>query len=105
MKIEVLKTGHTYKVGHFVNPEESSTIQFVDKEPNPENPTQLDLVSDGVTNEDLITVLIWRLNYLQSKFGCREKAMAITKLDEALLWLEKRTRDRVARGVEGQQKP
>lgn len=105
MQIQILKPGHTYKVGHFVNPEQSSTIQFVDKEPNPENPTQLDLISDGVTNEDLITVLIDRMNYLQGKFPCRENALAITKLDEALLWLEKRTRDREARGVEGQHKP
>jgi hypothetical protein len=41
------------------------------------------------------------MNGLQAKFPCRENALAITKLDEALLWLEKRTRDRVARGVEG----
>lgn len=38
---------------------------------------------------------------LNAKFPCRENAMAITKLDEALLWLEKRKNDRVARGVEG----
>lgn len=31
----------------------------------------------------------------------RENAVAITKLDEALMWLEKRTKDRVKRGVEG----
>lgn len=31
----------------------------------------------------------------------RETSMAITKLDEALMWLEKRTKDRNARGVEG----
>ena len=35
------------------------------------------------------------------KFKCRENAMAITKLDEALLWLNKRTLDRENRKVEG----
>ncbi len=38
---------------------------------------------------------------LNSFFPCRENAMAITKLDEALMWLEKRKKDREARGVEG----
>ena len=33
--------------------------------------------------------------------NCRENSMAITKLDEALMWLKKRKEDRVARGVEG----
>lgn len=38
---------------------------------------------------------------LNAKFPCRENAVAITKLDEALMWLEKRTKDRIARNVEG----
>jgi hypothetical protein len=48
-------------------------------------------------------MLLDRMNYLQSKFPCRENAIAITKLDEALLWLNKRTSDRVKRNVEGKQ--
>jgi len=38
---------------------------------------------------------------LNAKFPCRENAMAITKLDEALMWLAERTKDRGVRGVEG----
>ena len=38
---------------------------------------------------------------LNKNFPCRENAMAITKLDEALMWLEKRTKDRENRNVEG----
>ena len=38
---------------------------------------------------------------LNKNFPCRENAMAITKLDEALMWLEKRTKDREKRQVEG----
>lgn len=38
---------------------------------------------------------------LNKQFPCRENALAITKLDEALHWLEHRKRDREARGVEG----
>ena len=41
------------------------------------------------------------LDGLNKKFPCRENALAITKLDEALLWLLKRKIERVGRGVEG----
>ncbi len=41
------------------------------------------------------------LEKLNQQFPCRENACAITKLDEALMWLEKRKKDREKRGVEG----
>lgn len=44
------------------------------------------------------------LEGLNKNFPCRENSVAITKLDEALMWLEKRTKDRETRGVEGQSK-
>jgi hypothetical protein len=57
---------------------------------------------NGVNNEDLIAMVICRLGHFQnSNFSCRENAMAITKLEEALLWLRKRTMGREQRGVEG----
>ncbi|MDK8193760.1 hypothetical protein QP794_27130 [Paenibacillus sp. UMB7766-LJ446] len=57
---------------------------------------------NGVMNEDLISMVIARLNGFQnSDFRCRENAVAITKLEESLMWLRKRTADREARGVEG----
>jgi hypothetical protein len=57
---------------------------------------------NGVMNEDLIAMIITRLEHFnQSDFRCRENSMAITKLEEALLWLRKRTIGRENRGVEG----
>jgi hypothetical protein len=57
---------------------------------------------NGVMNEDLIAMVITRLEHFQkSEFSCRENALAITKLEEALLWLRKRTMGRENRGVEG----
>lgn len=57
---------------------------------------------NGVCNEDLISMVIERLESFQnSEFKCRENALAITKLEEALLWLRKRTIQRELRGVEG----
>lgn len=57
---------------------------------------------NGVQNEDLLAIVIDRLQGFQSgKFACRDNAIALTKCEEALLWLQKRTRERQARGVEG----
>lgn len=57
---------------------------------------------NGVCNEDLIAMVITRLEHFnQSEFRCRENAVAITKLEESLLWLRKRTMGRESRGVEG----
>jgi hypothetical protein len=57
---------------------------------------------NGVNNEDLIAMVITRLEHFnQTDFRCRENSMAITKLEEALLWLRKRTIGRENRGVEG----
>ena len=57
---------------------------------------------NGVMNEDLIAMVLTRLNFWQTtQFKCRENACAITKLEEALMWLRKRTISRENRGVEG----
>jgi hypothetical protein len=59
-------------------------------------------IPNGVTIEALLAICIDRLNGFQrGKFACRENAVAITHMETALLFLQKRTRDRVARGVEG----
>ena len=57
---------------------------------------------NGCHNEDLIVIVVDRLRDFQSgDFSCRENALAITKLEEALHWLNHRTAARIARGVEG----
>lgn len=62
---------------------------------------ELVTVNDGTTNEEVLEMMIDRMKYLQAKFPCKENACCITHLEEALMWLEKRTKDRVKRGVEG----
>jgi hypothetical protein len=57
---------------------------------------------NGVANEDLLVMVLTRLEGFQnSEFRCRENALAITAIEEALLWLRKRTLGREKRGVEG----
>ena len=55
---------------------------------------------NGAFNEDLIAMVLCRLEHFQkTEFSCRENAVAITKLEEALMWLRKRTLNRMKRGV------
>ena len=64
---------------------------------------------NGAFVEGVIQAAIGRLQFYQTasnkKFACRENALAITKLEEALMWCEKRTRDREEREVEGTHTP
>lgn len=56
---------------------------------------------NGVTNEAVIEGLVQRLQSLNGKFPCRENSLAITKLEEALHWLNARTERRQRQGIEG----
>lgn len=57
---------------------------------------------NGVTQEALLAIVIDRLRSFQKgPYSCRENAIALTKCEEAVMWLNSRTSGRVARGVEG----
>lgn len=56
---------------------------------------------NGTTLEELLRVGIERLTDLNNRFSCEENKTAITKMQEALEYLNKRTEDRGKRGVEG----
>lgn len=99
--MKVLTTGHKYELASFEGGA-PQTIQFIKKKPDLEAGNGvLFTVNDGTTNEEVLRVMIDRLLYLNGKFPCRENAIVITKLEESLMWLNKRTADRQARGVEG----
>lgn len=58
--------------------------------------------TNGLTHEVLLAIIEDRLLGFQSgPYACRENAVALTKVQEAMMWLNKRTADRVDRGVEG----
>lgn len=56
---------------------------------------------NGAFVEGVISAAIGRIQFYQRAFPCRENAIALTHLETALLWLNKRTADREERGVEG----
>lgn len=57
---------------------------------------------NGIQNEDVLNLLLVRMRELNKRFPCRENSLAITKMEEALMWLEQRTALRRQQGVEGQ---
>jgi len=57
---------------------------------------------NGVTHEVLLAVVIDRLRSFQAgPFACKENAEALHHAHVALDWLKSRTKERMARGVEG----
>lgn len=56
---------------------------------------------NGLQVEEALQQCVERLNQYQSEVPCRENAIAITHIETAILWLNKRTEDRQKRGVEG----
>lgn len=57
---------------------------------------------NGAFVETVLAAVLQRIEYYQqSKFRCRENALAITKIEEALHWLNHRTQAREKQQVEG----
>lgn len=56
----------------------------------------------GVLDTDLLEIVRDRLTAFQAgPYACRENACALTHIEEALLWMNKRVEDRITRGVLG----
>lgn len=103
--MKVLIEGHNYELKNVEKEYGYQTIQFIQKkEKIGGEPGELVTVFDGTTNEEVLEMLIHRIEFLQKKNPCRENSIVITKLEESLMWLKKRTSDRVKRNVEGKNK-
>lgn len=101
LKIEVLdepgpgNACHKYSVTPTVGNAIGCLIEFQNG-PLQENPP------NGLSNESLLAIVEDRLFGFQAgEYACRENAIALTHVQDAMMWLQKRTRDRMARGVEG----
>jgi len=83
--------GHQYTITH----QSTDTLNF-----------QLGAVKEagvnGITNESLIAILIHRIAVLNTKFPSKDNGIAIDHLVVAQQALDRRTADRIGRGVEGQ---
>lgn len=56
---------------------------------------------NGVQAVDMLEYVKCLFESLNESFPCRENAITITKIEEAIHWQHARTRDRLNRGVEG----
>jgi hypothetical protein len=62
-----------------------------------------DVGVNGLTDQALLAIVLDRMRGFQSgPYSCRDNAIAITKMEEALMWMGRRYADRATRGVEGQ---
>lgn len=100
---------HLYMIRGF-NTETNSSCPFKERYGKPSDHTTILFQNgpigesgiNGVTHEALLTILIDRLEGFQSgPFAHPYNADALTSLRSALASLKQRTRDRLARGVEG----
>lgn len=86
---------HLYAI-HLPKGDGVTTIQFQNGAR-----THLDSIP-GVLDTDLLEIVRDRLTSFQSgEFATRENAIALTHIETALLWLNKRVEDRIERGVLG----
>lgn len=57
---------------------------------------------NGITQEVLLAIVADRLRAFQAgPFSSKDNAVALTHVESAILWLQKRTNERLRRGVEG----
>jgi hypothetical protein len=101
--IETIAAGATYKVPTYKvgdnGIEDGEGIEIVFCKGNKEDSTVLR--QEGVFTETLIQTAKQYLEAVNvGEMSSRETSMAITKLDEALMWINKRAEDRRLRGVQ-----
>lgn len=59
---------------------------------------------NGVQALDILKYTKCLFQSLNAVFTCRENALTITKIEEAIHWQDARTKDRLIRNVEGENK-
>lgn len=91
------------------NPKEFISIENIEDEkgvaPVVKFTIQSDPISEvgvnGVQALDMLKYTKCLFESLNDAFPCRENALTITKIEEAIHWQEARTKNRIHRGVEG----
>lgn len=77
--------------------ESTQSIQFVQKNDDGS-------MIPGLQSEQLLLALIDRHKKLNARFPSREGALAITKMEEAVHWMQARVKERMDRNVMGELK-
>ncbi len=94
MALEILRQQN---IGEYINVDyETNTISF-----KVQNGPIKEVGENGCQINDLIYIALVVIRDLNRQFPCRENSITITKLEEALHWLDARKQDREKRNVEG----
>jgi len=89
---------HAYEIRHTEADPSKSFVYWINFQKGPIKESGV----NGITQEALLAICADRLRCFQAGlFASRENAVALTHIETAQMWLQKRTRDRLARGVEG----
>lgn len=86
--VNVTDPGHLYILSN------GQQIQFMKRDEN-------NVVTPGITNEELITVLMDRMNWLDEKLPCVENEHIQEALQDALMFMNVRTLIRTQQKVKG----
>lgn len=102
--IDVIVPGATYKVPTYKIDDDGiidgSGIEILFCKGNKQDPSVLR--QEGVFTETLLQTAKQYLEFVNvGEMSTRETSTAITKIDEALMWLNKRAEDRKLREVQG----
>ena len=90
---------HHYIVYHGLDPERDETRTDIKFQKGPRND---DTSIGGVLDCDLLEIVRDRLKSFQAgPYSTRENACALTHIEEALMWMNKRVEDRIERNVLG----
>lgn len=103
--IEAIIPGYKYKIPVYeiindgiITWIEGTTIQFCRGDKADESKPR----QEGLFVESLLEAIQHRLTTVNTgELATRETSVAITKIQEAIMWLEKRSNDRKIRNVEG----
>ncbi len=98
--MKILEIGYKYKLDNFNQESESQVISFVRREIDSET-GELKTFNNGITNEEVIFMLLNRINYLDNKLPCEENKQVIGLLKQISLTLHKRTMNRHLKGIKG----
>ena len=94
-----MKTIENLEKRKYVKVEEGKKITF-----NIQDGPIREVGSNGCQIETLGMVWLEILKGLNKNYPCRENSLTITKIEEALMWQEARTKDKTNRKVEGYNK-
>lgn len=106
--MKVIKPGHLYELEATNKSNEPQLIRFVEKMTAKDagmdltiyKPDEFITVNDGTTNEEVLLMLIDRLQTLDKKLPSLETEAAIRCCEGALAYLQIRTAKRTEQGVE-----